>query len=653
MPAISRSKPFSIFLAMMLVGAAVAWGHWPALSSTAISFDDEQYFTANPLVRRPSAASAWRFLSEVLKPTTVEGYYQPLTMISLMLDDALGATPQNLRPLHRTSLAIHVANCLSIIVLLDMAFGSLLAAALVGLLFGLHPMTVETIPWLGERKTLLATFFAIWSMVFYLRHVRARGTEALRHRGTKGTAFLRSPNYWISFGLFILALMSKPTVTPLPLMLLLMDFWPLGRFGVRAIVEKLPWMLIAGVSSIITVVSQARAGVVAMPSEEGPLHAPLMICHNIVFYLQKIVMPVGLTSHYAMPEPFNFSEPSIRAGVIGTVILLVALAVSLRWTRAIAVGWLIFFIGLLPAMQIIGFTNVVASDKYIYFPAIGLLLILTWALSHLIRRYRQGGAIATFAIVLLLAGLETAGTRHYLAAAWVDTESLFRYMIQYAPEAPTLHSHLGNTLAAAGRIDEALDEHAKAVQTGPNRPESYNDLGNALRAAGRLDDAIKAYEMAIRVYAGYPLGHRNLGVALGEKGRMSEAIREFGEAVRLKPHDPESHYDWAIALLRNRQPAESVEHFREALTLRPGYPEAHSNLGIALDMLGQRDEAMTQFQAAVRESPDYAEGHFNLAQALIARGLRDDAAKELQEVLRISPGDAEARGILDSLRVGR
>src|ERR1041385_79700 len=169
MPTLSRSKPLKIVLAMVLIGAAVAWAHWPALASKAISFDDEQYFVANPLVRRPGTASAWQFLSEVLKPSTVEGYYQPLTMISLMVDAGMGATPQNLLPLHRTSLAIHVANCLSLIVLLDMLFGSLLAAALVALLFGLHPMTVETIPWLGERKTLLATFFAIWSMVSYLR----------------------------------------------------------------------------------------------------------------------------------------------------------------------------------------------------------------------------------------------------------------------------------------------------------------------------------------------------------------------------------------------------------------------------------------------------------------------------------------------------
>jgi Flp pilus assembly protein TadD len=535
-----------------------------------------------------------------------------------------------------------------------MLFGSLLAAALVALLFGLHPMTVETIPWLGERKTLLATFFAIWSIVLYLRATKPpAAADKLRHDATKAFAFVRSPYYWAALVLFILALMAKPTVTPLPLMLLLMDFWPLRRFSVRAIVEKIPWLVIAGISSIITVISQARAGVVAMPSEEGPLHAPLMICHNVVFYLQKIVLPVGLTSHYPMPVPFDLSDPSIRAGVIGTSVLIIALSVSLRWTRALAIGWLIFFIGLLPAMQIIGFTNVVASDKYIYFPAIGLLLILTWAISHLLTRLKDGGKLAVALIVLLTAGLEARGTRNYLAAAWVDTESLFRYMIQYAPRSPTLHSHLGNTLAAAGRIEEALDEHAKAVQVGPNRPEAYNDLGNALRAAGRLDDTVNAYAMAIRVSPNYALGHRNLGVALGEKGRMTDAIKEFGEAVRLKPGDAESHYDWGIALLRNKQPADSVAHFQEALRQRAVYPEAHSNFGIALDMIGRGDEAMTHFQAAVTANPEYAEGHFNLAQALLARGRKTEAAAELREVLRLTPNDAEAQNLLNSLESQR
>ncbi|HUN79967.1 MAG TPA: tetratricopeptide repeat protein, partial [Phycisphaerae bacterium] len=532
----------------------------------------------------------------------------------------------------------------SLIILLEMVFGSLFAAALVALLFGVHPMTVETIPWLGERKTLLATFFAIWSIICYLRHARA--TTAT----TANLSFLRSIFYWLALGLFILALSAKPTVTPLPLMLLLMDFWPLGRLSVRTVLEKLPWLAVAGISSIITVVSQARAGVVAMPSEEGPLHAPLMVCHNIIFYLEKIIAPVGLTSHYPMPVPFDLSDPAIRSGVIGTLILIAILAISLRWTRAFAIGWLIFLIGLLPAMQIIGFTNVVASDKYIYFPAIGLLLILTWAISSIQARARQAGTIALTLAALSIAALEIHGTRHYLTTAWIDTESLFRYMIQYAPQSSSLHSHLGNTLAAAGRLEEALGEHAKAIETGPRLPESYNDMGNTLVIAGRYDDAIRNYESAIRVNPRYALSFRNLGIALRDKGRLKEAIEAFAEAVRLKPGDPESHYDWAIALLQNHQPGEAVQRFEEALKLRPRYPEAESNLGIALDSLGRREEAMQHFRLAVWQNPDYVEGRFNLAQALIARGEKNEAARELEQVLRINPGDAEARATLDSIR---
>jgi len=195
------------------VCACVAAAHWPALSAQALSFDDHEYMAENPLVQNPGWSSARRFLTEVLEPSTIGGYYQPLNMISLMLDYALGGRPDNLLPFHRTSLALHMANTALVIVLLYLLFGRAWVAAGVGLLFGLHPMTVETITWVGERKTLLAAFFALWSLIIYVY-------------------FTRKGNWKLYFGcmvMYVLALMSKPTSLPLPAAMLLMDYWPLGR----------------------------------------------------------------------------------------------------------------------------------------------------------------------------------------------------------------------------------------------------------------------------------------------------------------------------------------------------------------------------------------------------------------------------------------
>ncbi|MFH0980558.1 MAG: glycosyltransferase family 39 protein, partial [Planctomycetota bacterium] len=221
---------------ILVVALTVAAVHWPALSAQTLSFDDAQYLTKNLLVQNPSWASAGRFLREVLEPSTVSGYYQPLAMISLMLDHALGGRADQLRPFHRTSLILHISNTALVIVLLYLLFRQAWVAVAVGLLFGLHPLTVEPIPWIGERKTLLATFFALCCFITYVGYARRRSWK----------------RYVACLVWFVLALMSKPTTTPLPVLLLLLDYWPLRRLNKRAVLEKVPFLIIAGLSAVIT-----------------------------------------------------------------------------------------------------------------------------------------------------------------------------------------------------------------------------------------------------------------------------------------------------------------------------------------------------------------------------------------------------------------
>ena len=230
------------------------------------------------LKQLPGWPGAARFLSEVLEPSTVRGYYQPLSMISLMIDYAFGGRPGELGAFHRTSLILHVANTALIVGLLQLLFRRVWVAALVGLLFGLHPLTVEPVAWVGERKTVLASFFALLSLVLYVGHARRR-------------------NLWLLGGAlfaFLLALMSKPTTTPLPALLLLLCYWPLRRLSGRAVVEKLPFVALAGVAVVVTVISQGRTAQLTAPTEYSPVRGGLVLCHNIVFYLYKIVWPVAV-----------------------------------------------------------------------------------------------------------------------------------------------------------------------------------------------------------------------------------------------------------------------------------------------------------------------------------------------------------------------
>jgi hypothetical protein len=530
----------------VIVGAA----HWPALSAQATSIDDPQYLHENHLVQNPSWRSAKQFLSEVIEPSTVGGYYQPLTMISLMLDYAMGGRPDNLTPFHVTSFCLHVINTALVIVLLYMLFGKVWPAVLAGLLFGVHPLTVESIPWVAERKTLLASFFALWCMIIYVRYTHKSNWKL----------------YAVCMLMYVLALMSKPTTTPLPVLLLLFDFWPLRRPAKRAVIEKVPLFAIAAIFAVITVISQGRAAEVAMPGEYSPIQIPLILCHNIVFYLYKIIWPTELSSHYPFPSPLAVSNPMVLAGIIGTCILIPALLVCLRWTRAPLTGWLFFFVAISPTMGVIGFTYVIVSGKYAYLPSVGLLMVLTWALAGLWGRVCVSPARRIIiAIFVLVAGaLEFAATRRYLVH-WQDTERHLQYMFSLAPDSVELHNFAGCFLAREGKNQEAIAHFLEALRIKPDYHRVHNNLGIALAKEGKVDEAFAHLTKAVQLNPNNENANYNLGLVLVQKGENEKAITYFRKAMQMRPDSPYTMINLAYLLATSKNP--ELRNGAEALRL--------------------------------------------------------------------------------------
>jgi hypothetical protein len=297
---------------VVAVCVIVLAAHWPVLSAKALSFDDAEYVIKNVLVQNPSWASTKRFFTEVFVPSSVKGYYQPLTMVSLMLDYAVGGREDNLLPFHRTSVVLHAANTALVIVLLYLLFRNIWIAAAAGLLFGVHPMTVESVAWISDRKTLLAAFFSFWSLLFYILFARKTGKK-----------------YYVACLLaYLMALMSKPTSVFLPFVMVLMDYWPLNRLSWKSVREKLPLFVPFIVFIVITFVSQlASAGGWLPGHEQHTVQTTLLIiCHNIIFYPLKMLWPANLSSNYIYPRPFVISNPEVLADVVATVLLIILLA---------------------------------------------------------------------------------------------------------------------------------------------------------------------------------------------------------------------------------------------------------------------------------------------------------------------------------------
>ncbi|MBI5764835.1 MAG: tetratricopeptide repeat protein [Planctomycetes bacterium] len=631
-PPRAHDADLAILIALMLaVSAAVAWTHWPALSAQAVCFDDSQYVIANPLVRVPSWDSVSRFFGEVLTPTAVKGYYQPLSLTSLMLDVALAGNANDLAVFHRTSLFLHVANCLLVVFFLFQLFGRPVPAALVGLLFGVHPLTVECIPWSGERKTLLATFFALWSLVFYLRHVQSRDARWLIGVGVA----------------YVLSLLSKPTTVPLPLLMLVLDWWPLNRLSRAAVIEKLPLLALGGVSAVITFVSQSRTAGAGLQGEHVFITAALTVCHNIVFYLGKFLWPTNLTPYYPYPEPFDFSSKAILFGLIGTLILIPAVLWSLRRTRSIAAGLLFFFIALLPVMQFVGFTITIASDKFMYLPMIGLLVLACSAVSAIWAK-SMPAQVGITGVALALAITGSAKAREYYPA-WKDSETLHRHMISFAPNSGMLHDLLAGDLLNQGKLDEAIEIQKKAVELDPAFPVARHNYGTSLMNKGRLDEARVQFEEAIKLAPDYCLPYGNLGNILAMQKNVDKAIELMKKAVELEPALPDVHYNLATLLAQQRKAEEAAKHFAQAIFYKPNYPEAHNNLGILLAQTNNMDKAVENFQQAVRLRPNYISARGNLARALDRQGRRMEALKEYIEITKLDPNDATARRAVNAL----
>lgn len=629
-----RGRPLNsavtLTILIFVVVACVLAAHWPTLSARALTFDDQDYLIDNVLVRHPSWDSVRRFFGEVLRPSTVEGYYQPLAMTSLMLDYSLTARPDDLRPFHRTSLILHVLNTVLVIVLLYLLFGQPWPAALVGSLFGVHPLVTGTVPWISERKTVLATFFMLWSFVLYVLYVRKP----------------RWPAYAGVLATFVLALLSKPTTTPLPVLLVLLDYWPLRRLSVRTLVEKVPLVAIAAVFGVITYVSQAGSAGVLLPGDYSTWWIPLTLCYNIVFYLYTIVWPADLAVMYPYPMPFDLSQPLVLAGVIGTAVLVVGLVISLRWTRALLTGWLFLFVAIFPTLGVIGFTHVLAADKYAYLPVLGLLLIVAGLLSRVwnsppagaVAIWRGGVIVAT----VLAAGLLVRQTQRQLGH-WQSTEALCQHMLKHAPQSAHLHNDLGIELARQGRMSEAIEQYTDAVRIEPRLYRAHNGLGNALLEGGRFPEAVAAFEAALHVKPDYGAAYNGLGTALARQGKLDEALPYFERAVELSPNIADAHANVAGILAKRGELDRAIAQYQEALRLKPEFAAGHNNLGLVLFAKGELETAAAQFREAIRLQNSYVDPYVNLARILMAQGRYNEAAAMYESALRLAPADARAR----------
>jgi tetratricopeptide (TPR) repeat protein len=591
-------------LVCALLGALTWLPFRQVLDADFVNYDDPQYVTDNPHVRAGlSAESArWAFT------TTEACNWHPLTWLSLQLDyELFGLRPWGY---HLTNVLLHIANTLLLFLVFRRMTGAVWRSAVVAGLFGLHPLHVESVAWVAERKDVLSTFFGLLALAAYLGYVRRPGV-------------LRYLPVLLALAL---SLMAKPMLVTLPAVLLLLDYWPLGRLRPRgeaapvsrALVlgEKVPLLALAAASCVMTVYAQAQGGAVEA-LEKLPLG---LRCANAVVsyvrYLGMALWPGGLAGFY--PHPRQALPAAQVAAAAALLAGLTALALAAARRRPyLAVGWLWYLGTLVPVIGLVQVGPQALADRYTYVPLIGLFLALVWGGADLLEGLRcPRGLSAGVAAALLGACL--LGTWRQ-AGLWHDSGTLWRHALAVNPDNYLAHDALGAYLWKRGERTEALAHCAEAVRLNPDFADARFNLSVALAARGQADEAVEQVRQAVRLKPRHAPAQHNLGVALWARGALDEAAEHLAAAVAVDPTYASAWHYLGVVRAQQGRLDDAVACQRCAVELRPGEPRYHCGLAFALAEQGQREEAEAHYREALRLDPTWPQAFSRAAWALATR----------------------------------
>lgn len=649
--------------------------YWPVTTYEFVDYDDGDYVTGNARVQAGLtwAGVKWAFT------TGHASNWHPLTWLSHQLDASLFG--QKAGGHHLTSLLIHCANAVLVLLTLRALTGANWPSAFVAGLFALHPLHVESVAWVSERKDVLSAFFGLLVLLGYARYVNPADARSSRSKAW----------YSLTLGAFALGLLCKPMLVTLPFVMLLLDYWPLTRVArngsaesiatrktwIGLWMEKLQFFLLCLASSVITFLVQRKGGAVS-PVEGLPISARVANAFvSYARYLKKTFWPDDLSVLYPHPGHWPASQVWGAVGLVAAISLLVIWA-RRRWPY-LFVGWFWFLGMMVPVIGLVQVGIQSMADRYTYLPLIGIFMALIWSARSLVES-RAGWRIPVAGISMLVMGACAVKT-HFQTQIWKNTETLFSHAVRKTqnnylaynnlgfyfsklgrtteamenfraslrinPSYADAQNNLGHALANERKYAEAIEHYRAGLRTSPNNVEIRNNLGNALAETGDVDGAMKEYAFVLQRQPDHADAHNNLGIALAMKGQLAEAIAHFNQALRLKPGS--AHGNLGNAFAAQRKWNEAMTHYREALALAPNDAQTHNNLGNVLAELGRLEEAITNYTQALQLRADNPEAHFNLGCALMRLNRFDEAAGRLREALRLRPDYEAARQQLGRL----
>jgi len=606
-------QPAFICLWLFLVTVLV---YMPVFHAQFIGWDDPDYVTRNAHVLSgiTLANLRWAFV------TNGAGNWHPVTWISLMLNSQYLGT--SAAAFHAVNLLFHVANTLLLFLWLYGATDAKWRSALVAALFALHPLHVESVAWIAERKDVLSTLFWMLALLVYTDYAK---TGRISH-------------YCFALLLFGLGLMAKPMLVSLPLVLLLLDYWPLRRFAIRSsfylLLEKGPFLAFSITSSAVTLFAQRQVHAVVplglVPISLRAQDATLAY----IAYIGKLFWPTGLAAIY----PYN-RHPSATLALLSLTALVIVSATAILIRRRkpyVLTSWFWFLITLAPVIGIVQVGSQSMADRYTYIPLIGLFIILAWGGRDTLNWLRVPSfaqALAASIALVLCAGLTHAQLRY-----WHDSIALFQDALNVTGTNGVAEANLGYAFAEQGEHDKAIVHYKAVLKSYPEATATvWNNYGNSLATTGKLEEAINAFQKALKLDPSMGDAHENLALALARNGRLPESLIHFGDAARLEPENAKIHNIYAVMLGAAGRTDEATREFQIALRLAPDSAATHANFANLLAKQHARDEAMAQYSEALSLNPAFVEAHYYMGSLLQEEGRTEDATAHYIAALQIKP----------------
>jgi tetratricopeptide (TPR) repeat protein len=623
-----------IFLIYLVLALATIAVFHQVRNYDFLNYDDLDYVSENQHVKAGLTRDSivWAFT------TGYFSYWHPLTWLSHMLDCELFGVNPGWH--HLTNLFLHIVNTLLLFAVLKRMTGALWRSAFVAAVFALHPLHVESVAWIAERKDGLSTLFWLLTTVAYVRYVNRHGPR------------------WYLLTLLALAmgLMAKPMLVTVPFTLLLLDYWPLARFQLgqpikntnwkvlyRLLVEKVPFFILSATTAVITFIVPRSSGAVPGLKELSLIPRITNALISYVIYIEKMFWPSRLAVFY--PRSID-AFPTWRIWAAALLLLAISgLAIRLARSRKyLLVGWLWYLGILVPVIGIVQVGDQAMADRYTYVSLIGLFIIISWGLNDLLGKwpYRKIALGVSAALVLFTLSI----CAYFQQQHWRNSGTIFKHAINVTNDNYVAHSSLAYFLHEQGKIYGAIAHSTKSLQIRPNYVNAHIALGRALLKAGKTDDAITCFNNALRLKPDLDLAYVNLGVALVKKDKTDEAVKYFTRALEIEPDCAEAYGNLGVELAKQGNLKEAIRHYQKALRIKPDYPEIYVSLGEAFLQQGNFQEAFKCYNTALKIKPNFAEAHRVQGKVFLLQGKFTEAVEKYKQVLRIQPDSPSAHNDL-------